>query len=194
VPAWQKQSNVSKSRLQIRIRAKPRSARRRCRAVEAMVAAQEQKRHHPRRGSRRSGHTGRMPQRTGSHLAHHQKRATRHPRPTRPWVDTLQGGRAQMLKESPVSKLCPRRAQIRTACARRPSTIDAMLLQIHTQPAPDRLCETCGGPSEWMSQSLIPGNGTEEMAREWSPWTPRCADPWCQSRRPRHRKRASADR
>ena len=75
------------------------------------------------------------------------------------------------------------------------STIDAMLLQIHTQPAPDRLCETCGGPSEWMSQSLIPGNGKEEMAREMSPWTPRCADPWCQSRRPRHRKtRASADR
>ena len=83
------------------------------------MAAQEQKRHHPRRSSRRSGHTRRMPQRTGSHLAHHQKRATRHPRPKRPWVDTLQGGRAQMLKESPVSKLCPRRAQIGTACARR---------------------------------------------------------------------------
>ena len=28
-------------------------------------------------------------------------------------------GRAQILKESPVSKLCPRRAQISTACARR---------------------------------------------------------------------------
>jgi hypothetical protein len=76
-----------------------------------------------------------------------------------------------------------------------PSTIDTMVLQIHTQPAPDRLCETCGGPSEWMSQSFIQGNGNETMARELSPWRQRCADPWCQSRRPRHRKtRASSGR
>jgi hypothetical protein len=26
-------------------------------------------------------------------------------------------------------------------------TIDAMPLQIHTQPDPDRFCETCGGPA-----------------------------------------------
>ena len=67
-------------------------------------------------------------------------------------------------------------------------TIDAMLLQIHTQPAPDQLCDTCGGPSEWMSQSVNLGNGNQEMAREMSPWRPRCADPSCQSRRPRHRR------
>ena len=73
-------------------------------------------------------------------------------------------------------------------CARPPPTIDAMPLQIHTQPDPDHFCETCGGPSELVSQTITPWDGNETMAREVSPWTPRCADPWCQSRRPRHSK------
>ena len=69
-----------------------------------------------------------------------------------------------------------------------PPTIDAMPLQIHTQPDPDHFCETCRGPSELISQTITSGDGNETMAREVSPWTPRCADPWCQSRRPRHSK------
>jgi hypothetical protein len=69
-----------------------------------------------------------------------------------------------------------------------PPTIDAMPLEIHTQPDPDHFCETCGGPSELISQTITPWDGNETMAREVSPWTPRCADPWCQSRRPRHSK------
>jgi hypothetical protein len=73
-------------------------------------------------------------------------------------------------------------------CARRPPTIDAMPLQIHTQPDPDHFCETCGGPSELVSQTITPWDGNETMAREVSPWTPRCADPGCQSRIPRHRR------
>ena len=73
-----------------------------------------------------------------------------------------------------------------------PPTIDAMPLEIHTQPDPDHLCETCGGPSELVSQTITPWDGDETMAREVSPWTPRCADPWCQSRRPRHAKMSDA--
>jgi hypothetical protein len=69
-----------------------------------------------------------------------------------------------------------------------PPTIDAMPLEIHTEPDPDHFCETCGGPSELVSQTITPWDGNETMAREVSPWTPRCADPWCQSRRPRHSK------
>jgi len=69
-----------------------------------------------------------------------------------------------------------------------PPTIDAMPLEIHTQPDPDHLCETCGGPSELVSQTITPWDGNETVAREVSPWTPRCADPWCKSRRPRHSK------
>jgi hypothetical protein len=63
-----------------------------------------------------------------------------------------------------------------------------MPLEIHTQPDPDHFCETCGGPSELVSQTITSWDGNETMAREVSPWTPRCADPWCQSRRPRHSK------
>ena len=69
-----------------------------------------------------------------------------------------------------------------------PPTIDAMPLEIHTQPDPDHFCETCGGPSELVPQTITSWVGNETMAREVSPWTPRCADPWCQSRRPRHRR------
>ena len=69
-----------------------------------------------------------------------------------------------------------------------PPTIEAMPLEIHTQPDPDHLCETCGGPSELVSQTITSWDGNETVAREVSPWTPRCADPWCQSRRPRHSK------
>ena len=76
----------------------------------------------------------------------------------------------------------------RDRCARRSPTIDAMPLEIHTQPDPDHFCETCGGPSELVSQTITPWDGNETMAREVSPWTPRCADPGCQSRRPRHRR------
>ena len=32
------------------------------------------------------------------------------------------------------------------------------------------------------------GGGVTAMAGEVSPWTPWCADAWCQSRRPRHSK------
>ena len=73
-----------------------------------------------------------------------------------------------------------------------PPTIDAMPLEIHTQPDPDQLCETCGGPSELVSHTITSWDGNETMAREVSPWTPRCADPWCQSRRPRHSKMSDA--
>ena len=72
--------------------------------------------------------------------------------------------------------------------ARGPPTIDAMPLEIHTQPDPDHFCETCGGPSELVSQTITAWDGNETMAREVSPWTPRCADPGCQSRIPRHRR------
>ena len=44
-------------------------------------------------------------------------------------------------------------------------------------------CGTCRGPSELVSQTITSWDGNETMAREVSPWTPRCADPWCQSRR-----------
>jgi hypothetical protein len=63
-----------------------------------------------------------------------------------------------------------------------------MPLQIHIQPDPDHLCETCGGPSELISHSINRWHGNE-MTREVSPPAPRCVDPWCQSRRPRHLRR-----
>jgi hypothetical protein len=91
-----------------------------------------------------------------------------------------------------VAKMRPRSRPVR-ACPRTdapdgPPTIDAMPLEIHTQPDPEHFCETCGGPSELISQTITSWDGNETMAREVSPWTPRCADPWCQSRRPRHSK------
>ena len=99
----------------------------------------------------------------------------------------------------PVSKLWPRCVHFRDRSARgrgptRPTVPHnrAMPLEIHTQPDPDHLCETCGGPSELVSQTITPWDGNETMAREVSPWTPRCADPWCQSRRPRHSKMSEA--
>ncbi len=73
-----------------------------------------------------------------------------------------------------------------------PPAIDGMPLEIHTQPDPDHFCETCGGPSELVSPTITPWDGNETMAREVSPWTPRCADPWCQSRRSRHSKMSDA--
>src|SRR3984957_20338073 len=91
-----------------------------------------------------------------------------------------------------VAKMRPRLRPVRacpgTDAPDGPPTIDAMPLQIHTQPDPDHFCETCGGPSELISQTITPWDGNETMAREVSPWTPRCAAPWCQSRRPRHGK------
>jgi hypothetical protein len=91
-----------------------------------------------------------------------------------------------------VAKMRPRLRPVRacpgTDAPEGPPTIDAMPLQIHTQPDPDHFCETCGGPSELISQTITPWDGNEEMARDVSPWTPRCADPSCQSRRPRHRR------
>ena len=91
-----------------------------------------------------------------------------------------------------VAKMRPRLRPVRacpgTDAPDGPPTIDAMPLQIHTQPDPDHFCETCGGPSELVSQTITSGDGNETMAREVSPWTPRCADPSCQSRRPRHRR------
>ena len=91
-----------------------------------------------------------------------------------------------------VAKMRPRSRPVRacpgTDAPDGPPTIDAMPLEIHTQPDPDHFCETCGGPSELVSQTITPWDGNETMAREVSPWTPRCADPWCQSRRPRHSK------
>jgi hypothetical protein len=77
----------------------------------------------------------------------------------------------------------------RDQCPRRSAHNRPMPLEIHTEPNPDHFCETCGGPSELISQSITSWDGNETMAREVSPWTPsRCADPWCQSRRPRHRR------
>jgi len=91
-----------------------------------------------------------------------------------------------------VAKMRPRSRPVRacpgTDAPDGPPTIDAMPAQIHTQPDPDHFCETCGGPSELISQTITPWDGNKTMAREVSPWTPRCADPWCRSRRPRHRK------
>src|SRR3954447_13014489 len=94
----------------------------------------------------------------------------------------------------PVSKLWPRCGRVRDRARACPGTdapdgrptIDAMPLELHTQPDPDHFCETCGGPSELVSQTIAAWDGNETMAREVSPWTPRCADPWCPSRRPRH--------
>ena len=63
-----------------------------------------------------------------------------------------------------------------------------MPLQIHIQPDPDHSCETCGGPSELTSHSITRWLGNK-MAREVSPPTPRCVDPSCQSRGPRHLRR-----
>ena len=45
-------------------------------------------------------------------------------------------------------------------------TIDAMPLQIPTQPDPDHFCETCRGPSELVSQTITSWDGNETMARE----------------------------
>ena len=56
-----------------------------------------------------------------------------------------------------------------------PPTIDAMPLEIHTQPDPDHFCETGGCPSELISQTITTRDGNQTMAREVSPWTPRCA-------------------
>src|SRR6478752_6438424 len=90
-------------------------------------------------------------------------------------------------KMRPLSR--PVRACPGTDAPEGPPTIDAMPLEIHTQPDdPDHFCETCGGPSELVSQTITSWDGTETMAREVSPWTPRCADPGCQSRIPRHSK------
>jgi hypothetical protein len=99
----------------------------------------------------------------------------------------------------PVSKLWPRCGHSRDRCAPCPGTnapdgpptIDTMPLEIHTQPDPDHFCETCGGPSELVSQTITSWDGNEPMARDVSPWTPRCADPRCRSRRPRHSKRTT---
>ena len=44
-----------------------------------------------------------------------------------------------------------------------------MPLQLHTQPDPDHFCETCGGPSELISQTITSWDGNETMAREVSP-------------------------
>jgi len=69
--------------------------------------------------------------------------------------------------------------------ARRSPHNRGMPLQIHIQPDPDHLCQTCGGPSELTSYGITRWLGNK-MARDVSPPTPRCVDPWCQSRRPRH--------
>jgi len=95
-----------------------------------------------------------------------------------------------------VAKMRPRLRPVRACPGTDPTddppTIDAMPLQIHTQPDSDHFCEACGGPSELISQTISPWDGNEEMAREVSPWTPRCADPWCRCRRPRHQKMRDA--
>jgi len=97
----------------------------------------------------------------------------------------------------PVSKLRPRCGHVANRPARvrgppRPTVPHnrGMPLQIHIQPDPDHLCETCGGPSELTSHSITRWLGNK-MAREVSPPTPRCVDPSCQSRRPRHLRRVT---
>ena len=77
-----------------------------------------------------------------------------------------------------VAKMGPRWRPVRacpgTDALDGPPTIDAMPLEMHTQPDPDHLCETCGGPSDLVSQTITPWDGNETMAREVSPWTPLC--------------------
>ena len=72
-----------------------------------------------------------------------------------------------------VAKMRPRSRPVRacpgTDAPDGPPTIDAMPLQIHTQPDPDHFCETCGGPSELISQTITPWDGNETMACEVSP-------------------------
>ena len=94
----------------------------------------------------------------------------------------------------PISKLWPRCGHLRDRSVRVPGPVrptgcpqsTPCRLGIHTQPDPDHFCKTCGNPSELVSLTITPRDGNETMAREVSPWAPRCADPWCQSRRPRH--------
>jgi hypothetical protein len=77
---------------------------------------------------------------------------------------------------APVSKLWPRCGRVRDRSARvrtdapdGPPTIDAMPLEIHTQPDPEHFCETCGGPLELVSLTITPWDGNETTAREMSP-------------------------
>ena len=81
-----------------------------------------------------------------------------------------------------VAKMRPRSRPVRAfpgtdAPDGRP-TINAMPLQIRTQPDPEHFCETCGGPSELISHTITRWDGNETMAREVSPWTPPGAHPW----------------
>src|SRR3979411_3198849 len=91
-----------------------------------------------------------------------------------------------------VAKMRPRSRPVRACLGTDgpdgPAATGAMPLEIHTQPDPDRFCETCGGPSELVSQKISSWDGNETMAREVSPWTPRGADPWGQGADPRHRE------
>jgi hypothetical protein len=92
----------------------------------------------------------------------------------------------------PASKLWPRCAALQSGpCVsgdcpvRRFPHNRHMPLQIHIQANPNHLCQTCGAPSELISHSINRWH-RNEMTREISPPVPRCVDPWCQSRRPRH--------
>ena len=87
-----------------------------------------------------------------------------------------------------VSRLWPRCGCLQTDSLDGPFTINAMLFQIHTQPAPSHMCETCGGPSELAFHRLVPFDGNEQQVRLVSPSIPRCTDPGCQSRLPRHHR------
>src|ERR1700694_283125 len=77
-----------------------------------------------------------------------------------------------------VAKMRPRSRPVRacpgTDAPDGPPTIDAMPLEIHTQPDPDHFCETCGGPSEFVSQTITSRDGNETMAREVSVDTTVC--------------------
>jgi hypothetical protein len=113
-------------------------------------------------------------------------RSPTRPRCARRISSTASSGWARRIGcSSPTSAMSNPRVS-RDRCARWSPAVGATPLQIHTQPDPDHFCETCGGPSELISQTITPCDGNETMAREVSPSTPRCADPWCRSRRPRH--------
>src|ERR1700694_6144176 len=77
-----------------------------------------------------------------------------------------------------VAKMRPRSRPVRacpgTDAPDGPPTIDAMPLEIHTQPDPDHFCETSGGPSEFVSQTITSRDGNETMAREVSVDTTVC--------------------
>jgi hypothetical protein len=81
-----------------------------------------------------------------------------------------------------VSNLWPRCGHVRGRSARVPGpmrpTVPSQSTPCRlrfTLRTPDHFCETGGGPSELISQTITTRDGNQTIAREVSPWTPRCA-------------------